>query len=189
LGAVSLHLALVGGALLGLLFTASAVQVWWYPKRATVSCTADTLLVMGAAQYDGRPSPAFQRRLDKALELFESGCAQRIIVTGGRRPGDRYSEGSAGVQYLAAQGVPLSALRSETQSTTSFENLRNSRPLLDSEQLIIVTDDWHSYRSHWLARYLRLQVELAPVTTRHKPLHYWFRESIIMLAYRLGRIR
>lgn len=188
-GAVSLRLALLGVVTLSLLFTASAFQVWWYPQRISVSCTADTLLVMGAAQYDGRPSPAFKRRLDKALELFQSGCAERIIVTGGRRPGDRYSEGGTGVRYLAELGVPLSALSSETRSTTSFENLNNARPLLSSERLTIVTDDWHSYRTHWLARHLHLQAELASVTTSYKPLNYWFRETIILLAYRFGRVQ
>ena len=61
---------------------------------------------MGAAQYDGTPSPVFARRLDRALELYRAGCAPRILVTGGKQPGDRFTEGGTGVRYLAARGVP-----------------------------------------------------------------------------------
>lgn len=186
--ALLLALALGSAATAGGMFISAAVAVWRYPQRATVSCAAETLVVMGAAQYDGRPSPAFQRRLDRALELYRAGCARRILVTGGQRPGDRYSEGEAGVRYLAARGVPPEALASETTSATSFENLRNSRPLVAGERLIIVTDDWHSYRTQWLAHYLGLEAELAPVATRRAPA-YWLRESLSVLAYRLGWIR
>ena len=51
---------------------------------------------MGAAQYDGVPSPAFRQRLDRALELYETGCASRLVVTGGKQDGDRYTEGASG---------------------------------------------------------------------------------------------
>ena len=68
------------------------------------------LVVLGAAQYAGRPSPAFQRRLDHALALYRAGGVRTIVVTGGRRPGDPHSEGEVGVTYLHRHGIPTSAL-------------------------------------------------------------------------------
>jgi predicted esterase len=101
----------------------AAVSIWSYPVRAQSVCQADTLLVMGAAQYNGVPSPVFKRRLDTALELYGSGCADSILVTGGRQQGDAYSEGEAGARYLLEQGVPKDALLGDAQP----HELRESR--------------------------------------------------------------
>jgi vancomycin permeability regulator SanA len=102
----------LGVILISLIVVRDAVGIWSYAFRNTASvCTPQTVLVMGAAQYDGRPSPAFQRRLDKAHDLYQQGCASGIIVTGGKRTGDRFTEGEAGVRYLASLGVPRNVLR------------------------------------------------------------------------------
>ena len=180
-----LHVA----ALLPLLITLlvpTLFNILWYPTRARAVCPADTLLVMGAAQYNGTPSPAFKRRLDGALELYQMGCAPRIVVTGGKREGDRTTEGESGARYLQAQGVPEAALASETKSRTSFENLQFSLPLLRGDTgsqdtgsqntVLIVTDDMHAYRSYWLAQHLGLDASVAPVETRGFGLRYALRE-------------
>lgn len=147
---------------------------------------ADLLVVMGAAQYDGEPSPAFARRLDMALGLYEAGCAPQILVTGGKQPGDRFTEGVAGVRYLAQRGVPKSALLSETESRSSFENLSFSKPLLRGKRLLIVTDDLHAYRTGLLARGLGLEAEVATVPARGPRLPYLMREAAGVTAYFLG---
>ena len=167
----------------------SAFGIWWYPVSARVSCSADTLLVMGAAQYDGVPSPAFARRLDGALDLFEQGCAARIVVTGGKREGDRFTEGEAGVGYLAAQGVPETALLAETQSRSSFQNLELSLPLVQHDRVLIVTDDMHAYRTQWLASYFDLDASVAPVETGSVRLGYGLHELLKLVAYTFGVFR
>ena len=176
------------GVMTGLmLMNLSAIML--YPKTAKLSCQADTAVVMGAAQYNGIPSPAFQRRLDRALELYQAGCVTSIHVTGGKASGDVYSEGASGVTYLNEQGVPLAALSSETKSTTSYENLLLSEPLLDTQTITIVTDDLHAYRSHQLATRLGYKVEAAPVYAPYERVNYALSELIKMFAYYLGFIR
>ena len=152
-------------------------------------CPVDTLLVMGAAQYDGVPSPVFARRLDKALELYRAGCAPRILVTGGNKPGDRFTEGEAGVRYLGEHGVPEHALLSETESRSSFQNLSFSRPLIAGDRLLIVTDDLHAPRTKLLAKHLGLEAEVATVPTHGPRLSYRLREVAGVTAYLLGFYR
>ncbi len=173
-----------------LLVVRDAVGIWSYTRTSEVSsCTAQTVLVMGAAQYDGRPSPAFKRRLDKAHDLYEQGCASTIIVTGGKRLGDRFSEGEAGVRYLAGLGVPKTALQSETKSVSSFENLELSRPFLTTKKLTIVTDDLHAYRTQYLAKKLGYSAELQTVVNPYKRFAYGLRELMMLMAYHFGIVR
>jgi uncharacterized SAM-binding protein YcdF (DUF218 family) len=170
-----------------LLLLQDARGIWSY-QAAGPLCPAATILVMGAAQYDGRPSPAFQRRLDLARELFSEGCAARIVVSGGRQPGDRFSEGDTGVRYLQSLGVPTAQLFSEAEASPSFENLRNSLPLLEPD-LLIVTDDLHAFRSSWLARHFGLEARVATVTTHSGRLAYGLRELLVLTSYQLGILR
>ncbi len=173
-----------------LLVVRDALGIWSYTlKNASAICTAQPVLVMGAAQYDGRPSLAFKRRLDKAHDLYEQGCASSIIVTGGKRIGDRFSEGEAGVKYLAALGVPRTALKSETKSVSSFENLELSRPFLTTKNLTIVTDDLHAYRTQYLARRLGYSAELKTVFNPYKRFAYGLRELLGLMVYHLGIVR
>jgi uncharacterized SAM-binding protein YcdF (DUF218 family) len=152
-------------------------------------CPVDALVVMGAAQYDGRPSPAFERRLLGALELFRDGCADIVVVSGGRRRGDRFSEGEAGVAYLRARGVPSAALRDESQARTSVENLRNVSAMLGAVRIAIVTDDLHAHRTAVAARRLGIDAVLAPVAVPHGRLPYAAREVGALFGYRLGVFR
>lgn len=172
-----------------LLIGHDAVGIWRYSQTLSKSCQLQTVLVMGAAQYDGRPSPAFKRRLDKAFDLYKQGCAQDIIVTGGKREGDRFSEGQAGVSYLASRGIPQQMLKSESKSVSSFENLELSRSLITGKNLTIVTDDLHAYRTHYLARLLGYNAELATVFNPYKRFAYGLRELFMLTAYHLGIVR
>lgn len=184
-----LRFSVISLTLVMTLLVHNALGIWFYPQFTALSCRADTVLVMGAAQYNGIPSPAFKRRLDKALELYRAGCASQIVVTGGSMRGDVYSEGEAGKRYLAAQGVPLSALSSETKSKTSYENLVNSRDLVPSRQLTIVTDDMHAYRTRFLAQYLGYRAELAPVYAPSQRWTYSLQEWMKLSAYQVGVMR
>lgn len=152
-------------------------------------CPAASALVMGAAQYDGRPSPVFERRLQGALELYRRGCIERIVVSGGNRPGDRTTEGGAGVAWLSAQGVPASALAAEVTAETSAQNVHRSLELLGDGPVIVVSDDLHAWRAAWLARRAGLDARTYAVRVREERLAYALRELAAMAAYRLGLIR
>lgn len=172
-----------------LLIGRDAVGILSYAQKASTTCQAQTVLVMGAAQYDGRPSPAFKRRLDKAFDLFRQGCAQNIVVTGGKREGDRFSEGETGLKYLVDRGIPVSFLQSETQSTSSYENLVLSKPLIADRALTIVTDDLHAYRTHFLATRLGYEAEMETVFNPYQRARYAFRELFMLVVYHLGIVR
>ena len=91
---------------------------------------ASAIIVMGAAQYDGRPSPVLRARLDHAIGLWHRGLAPRLIVTGGRREGDRTSEAATGRRYAVQHGVPDSAILMESEGRTTAESMRAAAALL-----------------------------------------------------------
>jgi len=85
---------------------------------------ADAIVVMGAAQYNGRPSPVFRARLDHAVELYKAGVAPILFVTGGKAEGDRTTEAASARAYAIARGVPAEAILFEDQSRTTLESIR-----------------------------------------------------------------
>jgi uncharacterized SAM-binding protein YcdF (DUF218 family) len=118
---------------------------------------ADAIVVMGAAQYNGRPSEVFRARLDHALALYEAGYAPRVILTGGKMPGDTYTEAETGAQYLVDRGVPASAVSWENEGRDSWQSMQGVANLLegsDVESLLIVSDGFHLLRSEMMAREL-----------------------------------
>lgn len=126
---------------------------------------ADAIIVLGAAQYDGRPSPVLQDRLDHALALYEEGLADHIVLTGGRQEGDRFTEATAGYNYLRAQGVPDEALMKEVDGTSTWESLRASARFLLSRgltEVVLVTDDYHAYRVEAIAEEIGLDASVSP---------------------------
>lgn len=150
-----------------------------------------TLVVLGAAQYAGKPSPAFQRRLDHALTLYRTGSVEQIVVTGGRRAGDPYTEGGVGTAYLARQGVPQGDLIAEERSRTTVQNLQNARAALSPETPVtLVTDEAHAPRALALARAIGLNanVSASPLSARVSR-SYLLREKVALAAYALIGIR
>ena len=101
------------------------VQVW-LASRHDGAKAADAIVVLGAAQYDGRPSPVLTARLDHALDLWKQGLAPVIVVTGGKRPGDRFTEATASANYLLERGVPDDKILREVQGRT--HGSRSPRP-------------------------------------------------------------
>lgn len=130
---------------------------------------ADAIIVLGAAQYDGRPSPVLQDRLDHALELYEADLAPRIVLTGGRQEGDRFTEATAGYNYLREHGVPDEALLKEVDGKSSWESLAASARFLiarDLTTVVLVTDDYHAFRAGAIADDLGLDASVSPSDTR-----------------------
>ncbi len=112
----------------------------------------DAVVVMGAAQYDGRPSAQLASRLDHVVTLWEMGGVGRVVVTGGSRPGDRFSEAAASEEYLVARGVPRLSIDSEDQGTTTWESMQEVEAMVDADaSMIIVTDPHHGLRSRLIA--------------------------------------
>lgn len=120
--------------------------------RSRAMPPADVVVVMGAAQYDGRPSAQLASRLDHVVTLWEAGGVDRIVVTGGSQPGDRFSEAEASATYLEAFGVPKAVVLSEDRGTTTWESMQEVATLIDADaSMIIVTDPHHGLRSRLIA--------------------------------------
>jgi uncharacterized SAM-binding protein YcdF (DUF218 family) len=167
------------------------VQVWQASNHDEAQA-ADAIIVLGAAQYDGRPSPVLAARLDHAADLYRQGLAPLVVVTGGRRPGDRFTEAEASANYLATLGVPGSAIERETSSTNSWESLAATARFLrarDIHEVILVSDPYHSYRIDGIATDLGLDAHVSPTPSSPiggaAELRHLLRETV---AVSIGRI-
>jgi uncharacterized SAM-binding protein YcdF (DUF218 family) len=128
-------------------------------------------LVLGAAQWNGDPSPVLRARLDHALDLYRRGQVRQIILTGGVGTGDTTSEAAAGKKYLVEHGMTADALLLEDQGTTTWESLRNAVPLARANRIgavLLVSDPFHMLRSIKMARDLGLIAYGSP--TRSSPI-------------------
>lgn len=147
----------------------------------------DAIVVLGTAQYDGRPSPAFARRLNHALELWQQGAAPLVITTGSKLPGDRFTEGFSGFRYLLGQGVPESALLLVSDGVSTWEQLAATARVLDARGLssvIAVSDPYHSLRLAQIADEVGLSADLSP-TAVEPTFRQLARETV---AVSLGRV-
>jgi uncharacterized SAM-binding protein YcdF (DUF218 family) len=120
---------------------------------------------MGVAQYDGRPSPQLQARLDHVLTLWKEGVAQLVVTTGGNQPGDRFTEARASADYLIAGGIPESSISMEDIGSTTLQSLQGVAEILKSRGLTsveIVTDPYHALRSRLIAQDLGLTAYVSP---------------------------
>lgn len=134
---------------------------------------ADAIVVMGAAQYDGSPSPLFAARLDHAVNLFLDGVAPRLIVTGGKAEGDRTTEAASGRDYAIAHGVPAGAIQAEDRSRTTLESIRGVAALMAEDGIkraIFVSDPSHMLRVLQMASDVGIQAYGSP--TRTSPLEH-----------------
>jgi uncharacterized SAM-binding protein YcdF (DUF218 family) len=142
-------------------------QVWWASRRDQAG-RAQAIVVFGAAQYDGRPSPVLRARLDHAVALWRRRLAPTIVVTGGRRPGDRFTEASVAATYLHQRGVPDDAILREVRGRTSWESLASAAAFLDQrhvDDVLLVSDPYHSFRIAAMAGELGLRGRVSPADT------------------------
>lgn len=161
-----------------------AVIAWGSRDRAKVS---DAIVVLGAAQYWGKPSPVLRARLDHAVELWRRGMAPRLILTGGVGIGDTTSEAAVGRKYVMSAGIPDSAIWLETTGRTTRESLRSVAAMLRRDNrraVILVSDPFHMLRLDILARRFGLVPYTSP--TRTSPIssntgetwRYYINESL-----------
>jgi uncharacterized SAM-binding protein YcdF (DUF218 family) len=121
----------------------------WQVGRDDGRRHVDAIVVLGAAQYNGRPSGALAARLDHAIALYKEGDAPYLITTGGNLPGDLYTEAETGYYYATARGVPKSAILTENTGRTTLESIEHVRAIFDARGLhtaLFVSDRSHMLR-------------------------------------------
>ena len=137
-------------SLLGIV-TYTAVVYFRMVRQAGLdeSRNADAIVVFGAAEYVGRPSPVFKARLDHAAELYRRGLAPVVITTGGAGADPKFNEGSVGREYLKSLGIPDDHLIAETQSTDTAESARRVSTIMHANHMnscLAVSDAYHIFR-------------------------------------------
>ena len=152
----------------------NVAQVWWVGKSDQARAV-DAIVVLGVAQYDGRPSPQLQARLDHALALWQEGLSPLVITTGGNQPGDRFTEAETSANYLIKgsliSAVPAESIVQENTGSSTRESLIEVSKIMQARGLhsvLIVTDPYHSLRSRLIAQDLELVAYVSP--TRTSPL-------------------
>jgi uncharacterized SAM-binding protein YcdF (DUF218 family) len=161
------RLALAGLGLLLLVWSASliAVLVW---ERHDQSRPVGAIVVLGAAQYVGRPSPVLRARLDHAIDLWHRGLAPILIVTGGTGRGDTTSEAAVSRRYAIHRGVPNQKILMETEGRTTSESMAGVAALMEGQgrrDVLLVSDPFHMLRLTILARRHGLQPYASPTPT------------------------
>lgn len=187
---------LAAGAALGLVLVAAftVIRIWDQGERDEQR-PADAIVVLGAAQYDGRPSPVFEARLEHAVALYRAGLAPVLVVTGGKAIGDRTTEAAAARDYAIGHGVPAAAILSEDVGRTTVESLVGVARLLDErglESAVFVSDRTHLLRVLRVATDLGVTAWGSPTTTSPvdddgtRRLEATLRELAALAAYYAG---
>jgi uncharacterized SAM-binding protein YcdF (DUF218 family) len=167
------------------------VQVW-LASRQDNARAAQAIVVFGTAQYNGEPSPVLKARLDHAIDLYRRKLAPVIVVTGGRLPGDKFTEATASANYLSAHGVSDTDVLREVSGQSSWQSLAATASFLKErgiKRVLLVSDPFHSYRIGAMADELGLEGYASP--TKSSPIA-GFNEAKYMLretaAVAVGRI-
>jgi uncharacterized SAM-binding protein YcdF (DUF218 family) len=190
----ALFWTLILGAALIAATVASTVHTIVHDSRQQQLHASDAIIVFGAAEYDGRPSPVFRARLDHANELFRKGLAPVVITTGGAAADPNFSEGGVGRDYLMHKGVPEPALIAETQASDTAESAERVAVIMRTNHMrscLAVSDAYHVFRIRKLLEHEGMQVFLAP-RPDSRPKSVWqrgvalLRESVSYLAWRVG---
>nr|WP_236542802.1 YdcF family protein [Spiractinospora alimapuensis] len=164
----------------------------WFTARQDDRTPSDAIVVMGASQYNGRPSPVFEARLTHAMNLYDEGVAPAIVTVGGGLPGDNYTEGEAGRNWLVEQGVPSENVVGVGEGSDSLDSLEAVAESFDERgwsSAIIVSDPWHALRSKVIASDTGIDAGTSParsgpaVLTRETQLWYITREAASLLYY------
>lgn len=148
--------------------TLASIHLW---GRRDEARRADAIVVLGAAQYDGRPSPVLKARLDHAVSLYRDGRAPVLIMTGGVGPGDTVSEAVVGRRYAVKHGVPEDAILTERSGMSTLQSMQNVAAMMRSRGMasaVLVSDPFHMLRLKLLA--LRVGVRGYTSPTRTSPI-------------------
>ena len=163
--------ALLAMVAVGVLYLGVTFLQVWLASRQDQARPVQAIVVLGAAQYNGVPSPDLKARLDHAYDLWARHLADTVVVTGGKQPGDRFTEATASADYLAGRGVPQVAILREVGGRNSWQSLASSAAFLKQRRLdtvLLVSDPFHDKRIALMADELGLKPYVSP--TRTSPL-------------------
>lgn len=187
----------VGGCLLvAILVVAGTAFRVWQVARIDDRATADVIVVLGAAQYNGEPSPIFRARLSHAKDLYDEGVARYVVTTGGSKEGDTFTEAEAGARWLNKAGVPEAAtipVGEGSDTLGSLEAVAGEVLGRGMQTAVVVSDPWHSLRARTMADDVGLDAWTSPthsgpiVQTRKTQLRYIWRETQALLYYRVAK--
>jgi vancomycin permeability regulator SanA len=173
----------------------SAVAVWRaaHTDEASRIAQADVILVLGAAQYGGEPSPVFQGRLDHGALLFRKGFAERIMVLGAGQEGEAFTEAESGTDYLVEEGIPAEVVTPSAEGNTTFESLAAAAQRMregDLDSAFLVSDPWHNLRIRRMARDLGIEGYMSATwhsaaRSQSTRLGGYARETFAYLYYRV----
>jgi uncharacterized SAM-binding protein YcdF (DUF218 family) len=154
---------------------------------------ADIILVLGAAEYRGKPSPVLRARLDHALELYKKGLAARILTTGGAGGDPVYTEGAVGRAYLVSRGVPSEAIVVEPEGESTVHSTAAAAEIMRRMELqscIVVSDGYHIYRVKKMLEFGGLTVYGSPrsleAPSDWRERWLYVRQAIGYLLWRVG---
>ncbi len=191
---VLITIAAVAAAIM-IAFAGTGVAVWRaaHTDDASTIEHVDAILVLGAAQYDGEPSPVFEGRLEHARLLYEEGRADTILVLGGGAPGDRTTEAEAGREWLVSRGVPSDAVVASPFGSTTFESLEAAAAWMNERGMkaaFLVSDPWHNLRIKRMASDLGLEAYASATwhsaaRTEGTRFGGYLRETLAYAFYRL----
>jgi uncharacterized SAM-binding protein YcdF (DUF218 family) len=168
-----------------------AANVWW-TARQDDRPRSDAIVVLGASQFDGRPSQVFAARLDHAIELYDEHVAPRIVTVGGNQPGDRFTEARAAHNYLVAHGVDANAILPVEHGQDTLQSMRAVAETFRARgwhSAVLVTDPWHCLRARTMARDEGIDAVTSPertgpaVDSRGTEARYLVRETIALIYY------
>ena len=157
--------------------------------------TADAIVVLGAAQFDGRPQEYLVARLEHARSLYRAEAATRILTLGGKQPGDRFTEADAGQSWLVQRGVPERRILRVGQGNDTLQSIEAAAELMRArgwDSALVVTDPWHELRSTAMLRDQGVTAHASPTSTGPSvggvgvTVRYVTRETLAYLAY-VGR--
>jgi len=172
----------------------TAVRVWQV-ARIDDRTPADAIVVLGAAQYAGTPTPVFEARLEQARKLYEAGVSDVIVTVGGKQEGDLFTEAASGKNYLVSAGVPADAIvavEEGSDTLLSVEAVSREMGERGLTSAVLVSDPWHSLRTRTMARDAGLDAWTAPtrqgpaVFTRESQLHGIARETAALIWYQIA---
>lgn len=175
-------------------YLAATFATVWKAAHHDGARPAEAIVVLGAAQYDGRPSPALKARLDHVIELWRQDTTAHVVVTGGKQPGDRFTEATASATYLVAQGVPDGKILREVNGRSSFQSLADSAAFLKKRGLtrvVLVSDAYHAARIEGIAEEVGLDASVSPTPASRGTEHvgHYAKETVAVAVARIVGFR
>lgn len=168
--------------LAGIIITGGILYCIFDKTDGTELKKSDAMIVLGCQIWGASPSPMLLYRLEKALDVYKKGYADYIIVSGGQGKDEQYTEAYIMKEWLKKNGVDGNIIIEETKATSTFENIKYSQKIMEDRKLntaIIVSSEFHMFRSLRLAKRLDLKAYAAPAPTVEHLKPYYFSREII----------